>query len=300
VLTRFSQVKETVRDEPDGMSNMRLIQLLVCVVWIGSAMLLTGCSKVTQCPAEFLTEAPVAQAPWISGPSADAFLKAVRANKNFFVYFKSRQGNERKFQKSFEAAIQKMGDRAESISVDVDNGAESAIVQKYRLQQAPMPLVLAFASNGAMLGGFPKDKISEEALVGTVVSPCLRRCLRALQDGKLVLVCATSADLKDGKVMIPKGVVDFNKDPQYQGKSTIITVDPADPTEQKMLALLQVDPATQMSTCLLVPPGSLLSKWTYPVKKKELEAALAKASSGGGCSPGACAPGAAGCPPPKK
>jgi hypothetical protein len=110
----------------------------------------------------------------------------------------------------------------------------------------------------------------------------------------LVFVCATSADPKDGKVMIPKGVVDFSKDPQYQSKTTIITLDPADPAEQKCLSMLQIAPTTKMSTALLAPPGSLVSNWTGPIKKKELEAALTKLSSGGGC----CGGGA--CPPAKK
>jgi hypothetical protein len=273
---------------------MQVSRSMVCVVWMVCAVCLAGCSKTAQCPAEFLNEAPVTQAPWVSGPSAEAFLKAAGAGKSFYVYFRSRKGNERKFQKSFDAAIQKLGDRAESVSVDIENQGESAIVEKFRLQQAPMPLVLAFASNGAMVGGFPRERITEESLAGTVVSPCLRRCLRALQDGKLVFVCATSADPKDGKVMIPKGVVDFSKDPQYQSKTTIITLDPADPAEQKCLSMLQIAPTTKMSTALLAPPGSLVSNWTGPIKKKELEAALTKLSSGGGC----CGGGA--CPPAKK
>jgi hypothetical protein len=275
-----------------------MFRSIVCVALVAGVMYLSGCSKVSQCPSEFLNETPVTQAPWTSGPSAEAFLKAAGTGKNFYVYFKSRKGNERKFKKSFDEAIQKMGERAESISLDIENPAESAIVEKYRLQQAPMPLVLAFASNGAMVGGFPRERITEEVLAGTVVSPCLRRCLRALQDGKLVLVCATSANPKDGKVMIPKGVVDFNKDPQYQSKSTIITFDPMDPSEQKCLSMLQIAPTTKLSTTLLAPPGSLVSNWTGPVKKKELEAALTKLSSGGGCCPGGA--GSAGCPPAKK
>jgi len=276
------------------MGNMRVSRSMVCVVLTVGAVFLSGCSKVARCPAEFLNEPPVTQAPWVSGPSAEAFLKAAGSGKNFYVYLKSRKGNESKFRKAFEAALRKMGDRAESASVDIENKAESTLVEKYRLQQAPMPLVLAFAPNGAMVGGFPRERITEDSLAGTVVSPCLRRCLRALQEGKLVFVCAASADPKDGKVMIPKGVVDFNKDPQYQSKMTIITVDPADPAEQKCLSMLQIAPTTKLSTALLAPPGSLVSNWTGPVKKKELEAALTKLLSGGGC----CGGGA--CPPAKK
>ena len=50
-----------------------------------------------------------------------------------------------------------------------------------------MPLVLVFAPNGAITGGLVGPQVTEEALQNAIASPCMQKCLKALQEGKLRL-----------------------------------------------------------------------------------------------------------------
>jgi Tol biopolymer transport system component len=47
--------------------------------------------------------------------------------------------------------MQKMADKADSVEVNVADPTEKEIVDRYSLTRSPMPLVLAFAPNGAMV-----------------------------------------------------------------------------------------------------------------------------------------------------
>jgi hypothetical protein len=265
----------------------------------GVCLLFLGCNSYRPIPPQMLADAPVASAPWASGTesgkSAAAFLEAAGAKKHLFLYFFSPVNNESRFRRIYDAALAKLGDSAKGFSVNVKDPAEGAIVQKFRLQQAPLPLVLVVAPNGAVLGGFPKDQIKEESLTKVFASPCFQRCLKSLQEGKLIMLCECR---KGDAPRAPKGVLDFAKDAKYSAQTRIVTIDTTDPAEQSFVSQLQIDPsAKESSTCILAPPGSLLTTLKGTFGKKFLEEAIQKASSKGGCCPGGA--GSAACPPQK-
>ena len=58
-----------------------------------------------------------------------------------------------------------------------------------------MPLVLAVAPNGAVTGGFPTT-FEKQQLVDAIATPSTQKCLKALQDGKLVFLCVQNGETK--------------------------------------------------------------------------------------------------------
>ena len=86
----------------------------------------------------------------------------------------------------FQSAMKKWTESTDSIGVQITDPNEKPVVDKFGVSRAPMPLVLALAPNGAITKGFP-IKFDEKQLREGFVSPCTAKCLKALQDRKLVL-----------------------------------------------------------------------------------------------------------------
>jgi hypothetical protein len=171
-----------------------------------------------------------------------------------------------------DSAVQKTSDRAESIVIDLKNPSEKPIIDKFRVANAPMPLVLVLAPNGAITGGFPVS-FNEEQLMGAFATPGMEKCLKALQESNLVLVSVQNPNTKSNESAM-KGVTDFISDAQFTDKTELVTLNPADMQESKFMAMLNVDPGTDEAiTVFLAPPGALIGKFKGAVSKDELVSA---------------------------
>jgi len=185
-------------------------------------------------------------------------------------------------------------DRAESMAVNVTDPTEKTLVTRFGIDRSPVPLVLAFAPNGAITKGLPV-KFDEKQLFQAFVSPGTANCLKALQGRKLVLLSVQSRSPHVREVSLQQGVADFASDSRYASATEIVVIDPADPAETSFLQDLQVDPRTATSvTVFLAPPGSVVGKFDGAVTKEQLIAKLQTAQSnpcaGGKCGPGGCGP----------
>jgi hypothetical protein len=237
---------------------------------------------------------PAAKPP-LPGRGMAAIEQAAQAKKYLFAFFWKKEDEQTTaMRKVFDAATSKAADRAESIALNVTSREEKAIVEKYTLDRAPMPLVLAIAPNGAITGGFP-TRFEEKDLLDAFASPCTAQCMKSLQENKLVLLCVQNATTKSNDAAM-QAVREFKADARFSPATEIIVLDPADKAESKFLADLKVDPKTpQAVTAFLVPPGSAIALFEGPVTKDALVSTLQAAMSGGGCSGGSCGP--AGCAP---
>lgn len=228
-----------------------------------------------------------------SGAGMAAIRQAAEAGKYLFIFFsKTEDAQTLAMRKVFDAAVQKAADRANGLMVDITDAAEQAIVDKFDLERAPMPLVLVLAPNGAVTGGFP-SKFEQEQLLDAFASPATENCMKSLQDGKLVLLCIQNATTKSNDAAM-KGINDFKADERFGHATTVITLDPTDQKEAAFLADLQVAPqTTEATTVFLAPPGRAIAKYEGATEKQALVDALSKANTGcgpGGCGPGGCGP----------
>ena len=229
-----------------------------------------------------------------TGSGVAAMEQAAQNHKYLFAFFwKDEDQQTAAMKKVCEAAWKKTADRAQFVTLKITDPSEHAIVKKFELDRAPMPLALAIAPNGAIMGGFPK-KFTEDDLLGAFASPCSERSMKALQDGKLVFLCVQNKHTKSNEEAM-QGVRQFRADPQYNPATEVVALDPSDAAEAGFLKTLQVDPQSPVAvTVLLVPPGTPVGKFEGAVTKGQIVAKLASAQSG--CCPGGkCGPG--GCPP---
>ena len=246
-------------------------------------------------PASSPMPAPAVTPPASAAPAAvsaesvaqAAMKMSAEANKHLFV-FVSQDDNEQTLtaKRVIETAMGKLGDTAEAAFIDRDSAAEKDFVEKYQLGRAPMPIVLALAPNGAVTGAYFGEKLKDPQLQTSIASASEQQVLKALQDQKVVLLCAQNATTKSNDAAM-KGVNDFKADKRFADFTEVVTIDPAAPAEQPFLAKLKLDPkATEATTALLAPPGAVVTKVNGATNKDALVSALMAASSGG-CGAGA-------------
>lgn len=227
------------------------------------------------------------------GTGLAALGEAARAGKYLFVFFWRDESPQTGAMRSiFDQAAEKAADRAMAVVVRITDPAEKGIVDKFEIDRAPMPLVLAIAPNGAIMGGFP-TRFEEKDLLGTFGTPSCERCMKAMQQGKLALLCVQNAQTSANEAAM-QGVRDFKADPRFGHATEIVTLDPSDAAEASFLSDLKIDPQTpDATTAFLVPPGSVVAKFKGATTKDELIAALEKANTAcgpGGCGPNGCGP----------
>jgi hypothetical protein len=221
-----------------------------------------------------------------ASPGAAAIAKAAKANKYLFIFFYTGQDSQTATMNGvFQTAMAKMTDRADSTAIYAADPAEKAIIDKFAVRGAPMPLVLAIAPTGAATRAFPK-KFEEAQLQEAFVSPCTAKCMKAIQDRQSILLCVQNGKTQSSQEAM-QGVEAFKADPQYTKGTEIVVLNPADNAEQPFLKALQVDPQTTTAVTLLVtPPGAPVARFAGAVTKGEIEAAVkaAQSSCGPGCS----------------
>ena len=228
-----------------------------------------------------------------SGKGMAAIKQAADAGKYLFVFF-SKADDEQTLamRKVFDKAVEKVADRAQSVAVNIGDASEKAVVEKFDLSRAPMPLVLAMAPNGAITGGFP-TKFEEQQLLDAFATPGTEKVMKSLQDGKLVFVCVQNDKTKSNDAAM-QGVRDFKADTRFASATEIVTLDPTDKKEAGFLTDLKVSSdIAEATTVFVAPPGQAIGKFEGATNKDALIELLSKANTGcgpGGCGPGGCGP----------
>ena len=259
-------------------------------------LVLLGIAAIT------VISAAVAQSPYLpqqaystTGKGIAAMQHAATAGKYLFVFFwRERSQQTDAAWSTFQSAVGKVADRAESVAINVSEPAEKSMVDKFGVDRSPLPVVLALAPNGAITKGFLK--FDESKVSQAFVTPGTAACLKALQSRKLVLLCVERRSPQVRQVSLQQVVAEFVSDARFAQATEVVAVDPGDPGEASLVRDFQVDPQSSTSvTILLAPPGSVVGKFLGPVTKDEIAAKLASAQSsccpGGKCGPGGCCPG---------
>jgi hypothetical protein len=220
-----------------------------------------------------------------------ALQRASAGNRYLFVFFHNTMDQTTDaLWGVFQAAMAKAGPRADSLSINILDANEKPIVDHFGVSRAPMPLVLAIAPNGAVMGGFPTN-FNETQLLGAFGSPAMERTLKALQSQKLVLICVQNQSTQSNQAAL-QGVDEFRADPQFGPATEVVSFDPADPAEAQFVSRLQIDPTANVAqTVMMVPPGAVVGKFMAGTTKSML---ISKLQSSGGCGPGGCAGGKCG------
>ena len=300
--------KSVVAEQSSAMKKVTVGGIVVLVLAIGlsiaaakgvfSSSATNAAANSASADKSVVTPASVPLIVEEQGAGMKAIQQAAADKKYLFAFFWNNDNEQTAAMRGvFDQAIAKVTDRAQAVAVKVSDPAERGIVKKFEVDRAPMPLVLAIAPNGAVMGGFP-TKFEENDLLAAFSSPCAEQCIKSLQDGKLVLVCVQNGSTKFNEEAL-RGVNEFKADEKFGSATEVVMLDPADSAETSFLGDLKIEAKTTVAkTAFIAPSGALIAEYEGATTKDELMAALQKANSScgpGGCGPGGCGPG--GCAP---
>jgi len=219
--------------------------------------------------------------------------EAENENRYIFIFFYKDQSEKTvRLEKIFDQAMQGLSAQAKSIKVNINEPSQQSVVEKFNLKRSPMPLVIVLAPNGAVTGGF--YAFDEALLTDAITSVGAAKCLRALQDRKLVILCLQNAHTSNNESVL-KEIKDFKEDARFANATEIVVIDPLNPEEQKFLGQFSIDAQSKEAITLLIsPPAEVIGTYDGSVTKDQLITDLQKATSGccgpGGCPGGKCGP----------
>lgn len=211
----------------------------------------------------------------------------------FLLFRKTDDAQTATMRATLKASLDNTKVPAKSLEIWSDDPDETAVVAKFGLQRAPMPLLLALAPNGAITRGFPL-KLESKDFEQAFVSKGAADSLKALQENKLVVLCVGNDQTSSMKESL-QAAQNLLADAKYANVSMIVAVDPTDPAEAGFLGNLQVDPKTSKAvTVVLAPPGNPVATFVGPVSKDQIVAKIVAAQKGccpgGECGPSGCCP----------
>ena len=200
---------------------------------------------------------------------------ATAAKNNQFAYVMFYRGNDTAAQTMHGTIKSTLAERRDAVivPVQISNKAEQALVRRFDATRIPMPAVAVLAPNGAVCSVFPQ-KVTSHQLTAAIVSRGQASCLKALQDKKIVVLCAQPAPSTE----IPVGVRQFQADKLYSNRTEVVRVTASDPNEAKFLKQLRV-PTTKRTpvVAFMAPPGVMIGVFNEKVTHKELAQKLAAA-----------------------
>lgn len=160
-----------------------------------------------------------------TGNAGTVIQGAADAGEYVLIYFyDGKNAQTRGSEQRFDAAARKFADRSRAVVVDVADPSVKALVARLGVDRVTMPVIIAMAPNGAVTAGLGAG-FTDEQMAGAFVSPGAVRCLGALQQGRLVVLCVQGASTKlNDQAMI--GVRNFAADARFAGFTDIVTLDP--------------------------------------------------------------------------
>ena len=190
---------------------------------------------------------------------------------NFILFWKDNNAPAQVFAEGLKSAVAKRAQRAEWSSVNVNDPANQAVVDRYQVGRAPMPLVLCIAPNGAITGSINRQ-FSEEAVDRLLVTPAMADVTKALQDKRIVVIHVK----QEPQSPLPFGALELLADPAFKERSTVVSVVIGDPGETRFLTDMQIKPTDVAGSMLVIfaPPGVVVGKFPATATEDQLAAAL--------------------------
>ena len=242
-----------------------------------------------------LTETLCAQEPALVPPALESSklqqsLDAAEKDGKFtfIVFVREDSAAAREMLKIAKTGAARREAQAVVTTARANDPAEKALIERFGIGRAPMPVTVAVAPNGAITGVFAKT-LSDEHMDAAIVSPTMMKCMKSLQNKKLVFVLVAASD----KAEMPAGVKSLQSDPLFKDRMTFASMRVDDPAETRFISQMKIDPRRVAGpyAVLIAPPGVLVGHFDSTATGAQIAAAIHK--SGQCCDDPNCKHGAA-------
>lgn len=196
----------------------------------------------------------------VPSPTEQALQQASAAGKfTFLVFYKQADAASQALTANIQQCLASRPDQAVVTGVAVGDPAEQALVTKYGVARAPLPMAISVGPNGAMTGVFRRDA-TPAVLANAFAAPTMLQCMKHLQEGKLVFVNVHSTP----EPQTPPGVALFAGSPEFQNRTVFVSLPADDKLDTVLMGQMQLPPGSVKGTTsvLIAPPGVLIGHYT--------------------------------------
>ncbi len=220
----------------------------------------------------------------VSGQTATEIEKAAKACKPVFLVAYNQNGADADKAFTIAGEAQKTLKAASTvIKMNAADASNAALVTKYRMAGAPLPLILVLDKNGIVAGGLQLKDATAAKLIDMIPTPKTSELLKAMGEGKSVYVVAYKAGMPDQKNIMDNCTMACGK---MDNKSIAVKVDMDDKRETKLLQTLKCDmSAKEPVTYVVNPTGQVIGTHSGITDVNTLVSSLKKAPAGS-CCPG--------------
>ena len=226
----------------------------------------------------------------VVGQTTTEIEKAGKACKPVFLVAYSANGAEA--DKAFSIANEAKSSLKSSslvIKLNTTDAANNALVAKYRLVGAPMPLILVLDKNSTIAGGLQLKEATAAKLVEMIPTPKTSELLKAMGDGKSIYVVVYKESMTSQKNIMDNCAMACGK---MGNKSMTVKIDMDDKKEAKLLQILKCDlNAKEPVTFVINTSGQVIGTHNGITDVNTLVSSAKKAPASGCCPGGAPAGG---------
>lgn len=236
----------------------------------------------------FISNNVMAKASQINPKSAQGAIEAAKKQHQylFLVFYDQKNDSLKAMETVIKTCVNKSPQKIITYKVLTTDNKEADIIAKYGINRAPLPVVLVFAPNGVVTGGFPQ-KVEENQLKRCLVAEITMKILKTLQEQKIALIMLQNGETKFNQESTA-AANDFANDSRVKGYVDRIKIDPDDPKNKEFLDQCKLKSGLAEATIvLIVPPNKIGGIYTGRTTKEALIQGLAACSSGS-CGSGGC------------
>jgi hypothetical protein len=220
----------------------------------------------------------------VFGQTSVEIEKAAKACKPVFLVAYNSSGTET--DKAFALA-----DEAKStfkgssvvIKMNTTDAANAALVSKYRLTGAPLPVIIVLDKNSSISGGLVLKDATAAKLLELIPTPKTSEIIKALSDGKSVYVVAYKESMSGQKSIMENCAMACSK---MDNKTVTIKVDMDDKKEAKLLQSLKCDLNAKEPVTLVINKSGQVIGTHNGITDVNTLVSSAKKAPAGGCCPG--------------
>jgi hypothetical protein len=201
--------------------------------------------------------------------------QAAREQKfTFIMFYKQNDATAQAVAKTLSEGVAKRADRAVATYVLASDPGEQAVVARFGVARSPMPITLAVAPNGAITGVFQQQQLADASLDTALVTPAMSRCMKAMQEKKLVILCAQPPNAST----MPNAVRHFQADPHFNQRLAVVALQVNDPAEARFVQELELaQPVRNTTMVFMAPPGVMIGKYGATATQAQMATDLHKA-----------------------
>lgn len=193
---------------------------------------------------------------------------------------------------SLANGAQKIYTKSTVLKMNRADQANAALVSKYQLANAPLPIIVVIASNGTMAGGTLLANSTSAKIAAMVPSPKKAEVLKAMQQGKAVFLVVSKKDQLSKKEVVSSCQTACT---DMKNTAKVVEIDFDDAAEKKFLTDLKITTiGSQPQTYVINSGGQVTGSFSGVTDTKTLSATATKKA--GGCCPTGSGKS---CPPPK-